>query len=214
MANKEMALMAHLMRRAGFGATRDELEERVAKGYEATVEELVDPETSGIPAVDRDMMVRYFPAIEIPSSPGNGKSSVVYHMLITKRPLEEKMAFFWHNVFATGNSKVDNPTELVRQIDMFRERGLGNYHNLLVQLAKNPAMLYWLDNNESHKDAPNENWGRELLELFFHGGGQLLREGRFRVFPGLHRLDRLSEDPTPAVWAVLLELRVQSRGPR
>ena len=187
MADKEMALMAHLMRRAGFGATRDELEERVAKGYEATMEELVDPETSGIPAVDRDMMVRYFPAIEIPSSPGNGKSSVVYHMLITKRPLEEKMAFFWHNVFATGNSKVDNPTELVRQIDMFREHGLGNYHNLLVQLAKNPAMLYWLDNNESHKDAPNENWGRELLELFSMGVGNYSEKDVFecsRAFTG------------------------------
>ena len=187
MADKDIALMAHLMRRAGFGATRDELDQRVAKGYEATVEKLVDPEGSGIPAVDRDLMVRYFPAIEIPSSPGNGKSTVAYHMLTTKRPLEEKMAFFWHNVFATGNSKVDNPTELVRQIDMFREHGLGSYHNLLVELAKNPAMLFWLDNNESHKDAPNENWGRELLELFPMGVGNYSEKDVFecsRAFTG------------------------------
>ena len=187
MADKETALMAHLMRRAGFGATRDELEKRVAQGYEATVEELVDPESAGIPAVDRDLMVRYFPAIEIPSSPGNGKSAVAYYMLTTKRPLEEKMAFFWHNVFATGNSKVDNPTELVRQIDMFREHGLGNYHNLLVELARNPAMLYWLDNNESHKDAPNENWGRELLELFSMGVGNYSEQDVYecsRAFTG------------------------------
>ena len=187
MADKELALMAHLMRRAGFGATRDELEERVAKGYEATVEELVDPETFGVPSVDRDLLFRYYPSIEIPSSPGNGKSNLAYYLVATKRPLEEKMAFFWHSVFATGNSKVDNPTELVRQIDMFRERGLGNYRTLLVELAKNPAMLFWLDNNESHKDAPNENWGRELLELFSMGVGNYSEQDVFecsRAFTG------------------------------
>ena len=187
MADKETALMAHLMRRAGFGANRDEIEDRVARGYEATVEELLQPDTFGIPSVDRDIMFRAFPGIEIPSSPGNGKSNVVYYMLTTKRPLEEKMAFFWHNVFATGNSKVDNPTELVRQIDMFREHGLGSYHSLLLELAKNPAMLYWLDNTENHKNAPNENWGRELLELFSMGVGNYSEQDVYecsRAFTG------------------------------
>ena len=187
MEDKKTALMAHLMRRAGFGAPRDELEERVAKGYEATVEELVHPDAFGIPSVDRDLLFRSYPGIEIPSSPGNGKSNVVYYMLTTKRPLEEKMAFFWHNVFATGNSKVDNPTELVAQVDMFREHGLGNYRDLLVELAKNPAMLYWLDNTENHKDAPNENWGRELLELFSMGVGNYSEQDVYecsRAFTG------------------------------
>ena len=66
MADRDVALMAHLMRRAGFGAGRDELEERAARGYEATVEELVDPEGHGIPRVDTDVLLRYYPSLEIP----------------------------------------------------------------------------------------------------------------------------------------------------
>ncbi|MCE2463868.1 MAG: DUF1800 domain-containing protein, partial [Dehalococcoidia bacterium] len=95
----------------------------------------------------------------------------VYRMINTKRPLEEKVALFWHQLFATGNSKVDNPPELLQQIAMFRRHGLGSFPNLLVELAKNPAMIYWLDNNGNHKGAINENWGRELLELFSMGVG-------------------------------------------
>ena len=60
---------------------------------------------------------------------------------------------------------------MVNQIDMFRRNGLGNFKTLLVELSKDPAMLYWLDNKDSHKDAPNENYGRELLELFSMGVG-------------------------------------------
>ena len=97
------------------------------------------------------------------------------------------MALFWHHVFATGNSKIDNPTEIVRQIEMFRRRGMGNYRDLLVELAKDPAMIYWLDNIENHKDAPNENWGRELLELFSMGQGNYTEQDVFecsRAFTG------------------------------
>ncbi len=169
MADKEIALMAHLMRRAGFGATRDELEERMAKGYEATVEELVDPDKFSIPEVDTDIFFRHYPSVEISGHPLLGRCNVIYHMIKSKRPLEEKMTLFWHQLFATGNSKIDNASEIVRQIDMFRRCGLGNYRDLLVDLAKDPAMVYWLDNMENHKDAPNENWGRELLELFSMG---------------------------------------------
>jgi uncharacterized protein (DUF1800 family) len=89
----------------------------------------------------------------------------------TKRPLEEKMALFWHHVFATGNSKVDNYDQLLEQIDLFRKNGMGNYRELLLKIAKNPTMLFWLDNNQNHGTAVNENWGRELLELFSLGAG-------------------------------------------
>jgi uncharacterized protein (DUF1800 family) len=95
----------------------------------------------------------------------------MFHLVNTERPLEEKMALFWHHIFATGNSKVDNYDQLLVQIALFREKGMGNYRDLLVELAKNPAMIYWLDNNENHKIAVNENWGRELLELFSMGVG-------------------------------------------
>ena len=66
---------------------------------------------------------------------------------------------------------MDNCDQLLAQIDMFRKNGMGNYRDLLVLLAKDPAMIFWLDNNENHKEAPNENWGRELLELFSMGQG-------------------------------------------
>ena len=166
---EQLALMAHLMRRAGFGASRDELEARVAVGYEATVEDLIHPENH--PAIDEDVLYRYFPGYEGALAPPINQANWIYRMINTERPLEEKMALFWHQLFATGNSKVDNPPELTEQIAMFRKEGLGSFRNLLVELAKNPAMIYWLDNNGNHMDSINENWGRELLELFSMGVG-------------------------------------------
>jgi len=166
----DIALMAHLMRRAGFGAGRDELEARVAKGYEATVEELLHPETQ--PAVDVYTLLRYQPASLLPGGqPPMGNVNFMYHLVNTKRPLEEKMALFWHHVFATGNSKVDNYDQLLEQIGLFRQGGMGNYRDLLVTIARNPTMIFWLDNNQNHGTAVNENWGRELLELFSMGVG-------------------------------------------
>ena len=165
----QLALMAHLMRRAGFGAPREELESRVAAGYEATVEELINPE--GQPPIDEDIMYRYMPGYEGALAPVLNQADWVYRLVNTRRPLEEKMALFWHQLFATGNSKIDNPPELTSQIAMFRQHGLGSFRDLLVELAKNPAMIYWLDNNGNHMGAINENWGRELLELFSMGVG-------------------------------------------
>ena len=197
MSDPDIALMAHLMRRAGWGVGRDELEERVARGYEATVEELIDPDRLNIPKIDPEILWRYHPELEIPGPPPIGRSTVIYYMITSKRPLEEKMALFWHQIFATGNSKVDSPPEIVRQIDMFRRCGLGNYRDLLVELAKDPAMIYWLDNHENHKDQPNENWGRELLELFTMGVGNYTEQDVYecsRAFTGwtvTHKLPRL-----------------------
>jgi hypothetical protein len=162
--------MAHLMRRAGFGASRDELEARVAKGYEATVEELLHPETQE--PVDTYSLLRYQPAALLPGGqPPMGNVNWMFYLVNTKRPLEEKIALFWHHVFATGNSKVDNYDQLLEQIKLFRDMGMGNYRELMVELAKNPTMIFWLDNNENHGNAVNENWGRELLELFSMGVG-------------------------------------------
>jgi len=166
----DIALMAHLMRRAGFGAGRDELEARAARGYEATVEELLHPETQ--PAVDMYTLLRYQPASLLPGGqPPMGNVNFMYHLVNTKRPLEEKMALFWHHVFATGNSKVDNYDQLLEQIGLFRQHGMGNYRDLLLTIARNPTMIFWLDNNQNHGTAVNENWGRELLELFSMGVG-------------------------------------------
>ncbi len=188
MINKEdIALMAHLVRRAGFGANRDYLERLVEQGYETTVEQLVDPPEDLLRA-DEYVLYRYIPTVETGGpSPAPGAANWLYHMLNTQRPLEEKMALFWHHVFATGNSKVDNDNHLTMQVQMFRDHGMGNYRDLLLRVAKNPAMIFWLDNNENHKRAPNENWGRELLELFSLGVGNYTEKDVFecsRAFTG------------------------------
>ena len=170
MADSDIVLMAHLMRRAGFGATRQELEERVAAGYEATVEELLSPEDQE--PVDIYEFWRYFNYQWKPGTLGGiGQSGWVWRMINTKAPLQEKMTIFWHQIFATGVSKVDHYDEIIDMVDLFREKGLGQYRELLVDVAKNPAMIFWLDNNQNHGAAVNENWGRELLELFTMGVG-------------------------------------------
>ena len=183
--NKDIALMAHLMRRAGFGATRDELERRVEQGYEATVEELVNPERQ--PEVDEYMLYRYLPMTEIAFSHVQGVTHWLYYLIHTRRPLQEKMALFYHQVFATGDAKVNAANHMVEQIRMFRHHGMGSYKELLLRLAKDPAMIFWLDNNLNHKNAPNENWGRELLELFSMGVGNYTEKDVFecsRAFTG------------------------------
>src|SRR6476659_6953656 len=145
MASKDdIGLMAHLMRRAGFGAGREELEARAAKGYDATVEELINPETQ--PAVDPYVLLRHQPAALLPGGqPPMGNVNYMYYLVNTKRPLQEKMALFWHHGFATGNSKVDNYDQLLEQIELFRNYGTGNYRDLLVKIARNPTMIFWLD---------------------------------------------------------------------
>jgi len=169
MVAKEIALMAHLMRRAGFGATFEELEARAAKGYEATVDELLDPE--GQPELERDLMMRYQPQWVSQAGLEGQQEEWTYRMINTKRPLEEKIALFWHQIFVTGHAKCEYPKQQQIEFDMFRRDGLGKFDNLLQGLAKDPAMVFYLDNCMSHKDAINENWGRELLELFSMGVG-------------------------------------------
>ena len=169
MADKEIALMAHLMRRAGFGATFEELEARAAKGYEATVDELLDP--AGQPELEKDLMMRYQPQWVSQAGLEGQQEEWTYRMINTKRPLEEKIALFWHQIFVTGHAKCEYPKQQTIEFDMFRRDGLGKFDNLLQGLAKDPAMMFYLDNCMSHKDAINENWGRELLELFSMGVG-------------------------------------------
>ena len=186
MASGHLSLMAHLMRRAGFGATRDELERRAAAGYEATVEDLLHPETHE--PIDYYDFLRYLPLQWKPDTLGGiGQSGWVWRMINTKSPLQEKMCLFWHQIFATGVSKVDHYDEVVDMIDIFRDRGLGKYRDLLLEVSRNPAMLYWLDNHENHATAVNENWGRELLELFTMGVGNYTEEDVYecsRAFTG------------------------------
>jgi uncharacterized protein (DUF1800 family) len=170
MGNNDISMMAHLMRRTGFGATREELERRVAQGYEQTVNELLNPDDQE--PVDIYEFLRCFQLQWKPGTLGGiGQAGWVWRMINTKAPLQEKMCLFWHQIFATGVSKVDHYDEIIDMVDMFREKGLGKYRDILLEVARNPGMLYWLDNNENHANAVNENWGRELLELFTMGVG-------------------------------------------
>jgi uncharacterized protein (DUF1800 family) len=161
--------MAHLLRRAGFGATRDDLDAYAARGYESVVEELLHP---GDPqAMSEDLIRRYHvDQSELRQLDAAG-ATWLYRMITTKCPLEEKIALFWHSLFATGYAKLNQARALLNQIDMFRRYGLGRFDTLLVELSKDPAMLLWLDNNNNHRGAINENYGRELLELFSMGIG-------------------------------------------
>ncbi|HCG91620.1 MAG TPA: hypothetical protein DEZ08_07265 [Dehalococcoidia bacterium] len=170
MANKDIELMAHLMRRAGFGATRSELETRVQKGYDATVEELLDPESQ--PPVDRWEIMRYQPyAFRSGTIQNFGSSEWLQAMISSQRPLQEKLALFWYMLMPTGVAKTDHYQNENRRIHEFKEIGMGSFYDILMATAKTPGMLFYLDNIENNAKAVNENWGRELLELFSMGVG-------------------------------------------
>ena len=169
MVNQEFALMAHLMRRAGFGAPFEELEARTAKGYEATVEELLQPDKQ--PDMERDLMMRYKTEWVSQAGLEGQQEEWTYQMINSKRPLQEKIALFWHGILCTGHAKCEYPRQQQLELNMFRTVGMGSFRELLQALSKDPAMVFYLDNCMSHKDAINENWGRELLELFSLGVG-------------------------------------------
>ena len=169
MANNEIQLMAHLMRRAGFGAPFEELEARVAKGYEATVEELLRAEEK--PDWEEDVARRHMIGGHLGNAMPEIQGFWMQRMIATTRPLQEKMTLFWHTILCSGDSKLDHPETMDTHIDMVREKALGRYPDLLVALSRDPAMIIYLDNRYSHKDSINENYGRELLELFSMGVG-------------------------------------------
>jgi len=174
MDSHDIALMAHLLRRAGFGASREELEDYAARGYDLVVEDLLDP--GRFPDIEEDLLQRYFmPALYL-EPPNELAAQWIYRMINTRRPLEEKMALFWHGVFATGWDKGSHSPSSVTQIETFRRNGLSDLRTILLDLSRDPAMLYWLDNHESHRDSPNENYGRELFELFSMGVGNYTEE--------------------------------------
>ena len=169
-AKTDTALIAHLFRRAGFGATVDELERRSAQPYEEIVEDLVNPER--FPEPDDELIRRFYPHLA-----GNKDNPAVwngrwfYRMINSQRPLEEKMTLFWHHVFATGWTKSEHTPTMVDHMEMLRRNGLAKFSTLLVELSRDPAMIYWLDNCENHGSSINENYGREILELFSMGIG-------------------------------------------
>jgi uncharacterized protein (DUF1800 family) len=115
-------------------------------------------------------------------------------MVHSERPLQEKMALFWHNHFATAYSKVagfagglQGTKMMVDQIELFRKDSLGSFRNLLIDVARDPAMLVWLDGRTNFRARPQENFGREIMELFTWGVGNYTEQDVYtaaRVFTG------------------------------
>lgn len=158
--------VAHLMRRAGFGATTAELDSLTSeKSYEEIVDDLINPER--FKPIDVSYIERYYGGESVAIHVGKW----IYRMANTNRPLEEKMSLFLHHIFPVAWGKSEHGPSLYSEIDMFRRTGLSTFRKILRELSRDPAMIFWLDNNENHKDEINENYGRELLELFSMGVG-------------------------------------------
>lgn len=208
---------AHLLERAGFGGTPDEIERLAALTPEAAVRQLVRYRTidnGHLPPFDHsgvhDSGLEPFPpsrpaATDQAKATGEGlgvrvkpdgnrrlqpvanrffywlrasrleTNRVAYwwatRMLTTNRPLEEKMALFWHGHFATSEDKVRDYRKMLRQLELFQTHATGSFRELLIGVAQDPAMLAFLDAGVNVKGAPNENFAREIMELFTMGVG-------------------------------------------
>lgn len=171
--DNDRSRVAHLLRRAGFGATPAELASYTALGYAGALDRLLN-----YSQVDNSALTAQIAPLQLDPSDPNARKQIepakylwLNRMLYTQRPLEEKMTLFWHNHFATANSKVANALLMQQQIQLFRDTAMGNFETLLQNVTRDPAMLIWLDNAQNRKNAPNENYAREVMELFTVGIG-------------------------------------------
>jgi uncharacterized protein (DUF1800 family) len=187
-------LIEHLLRRAAFGASQNEIDYYTDLGFRGTVNRLVnyeDVEDNVDDFIGRAGFVgvttrgQFSPNTVI----NDARQRWLFRMVHSQRPLQEKMTLFWHNHFATAYSKIagtlgaseatrymaakasEDPGRVNGQIEMLRANALGNFRNLLELIAKDVAMLYWLDGRSNVRTRPQENFGRELMELFSMGVG-------------------------------------------
>ncbi|MFN8524147.1 MAG: DUF1800 domain-containing protein [Chloroflexota bacterium] len=165
----ERSRVALLLRRAGFGSTPEELDRYAKQGLDATIDELLHPERAS-ESFDELLGTLNGHLLDLQFLE-DVQTWWLYRMVRTKRPLLEKLTLFWHGHFAVGNAKVQNPLFMHQHLDLLRTHGLGSYRDMLYAVSKDPAMLVWLDNATNRKVAPNENYGRELLELYTLGIG-------------------------------------------
>ena len=179
---------AHLYRRAGFGPTRDDLVEAERLGPEETLDLLL----RGRPGADQLVQTLTDVGRVAAARDGGGDQLCgwwLYAMLQGGHPLREKMTLFWHNHFATSLAKVRNPDLMFRQNVLLRAHALGRLGPMLHEVSRDGAMLVWLDSNSNVKGRPNENYARELMELFSLGVGHYtetdVREAA-RAFTGWH----------------------------
>ena len=160
---------AHLFRRAAFGATPDEVQEAVKAGPQAAIDRLLrgEPSAEARGKMLADTGLHFAKQGEIEQLRGWW----VYAMLNSGHPLREKLTLFWHNHFATSVAKVRRADLMFRQNELIRRHALGKFGPFLKEMGRDPAMLLWLDSNRNVKGAPNENYAREVMELFSLGVG-------------------------------------------
>ena len=179
--------LAHLYRRAGFGATPAELDAAVRAGYAVTVASLVTPATTS----DAGVRATPTPTFDVVERPGKNATTAqrkqvaatlrsdaselmlwwLDRMVMCTNPFPEKLTFFWHGHFATAIQKVRSAALMLRQNELFRSAGLGAFDALDLAVAKDPAMMLWLDTAQDVASHPNENFARENMELFTLGYG-------------------------------------------
>jgi len=158
---------AHLLRRGGFGGSEADVAHVASLGMAGAVDSLLHPTVPDADFPD-------YPDVALLYDRAKARSTTqlwwLDRMLRTNRPLVEKMTLFWHGHFATSVQKVQ-PPQMVGQINLFRQLGLVRFPTLLSAVTRDPAMLIWLDNRANAKAHPNENYAREVMELFALGLG-------------------------------------------
>jgi len=180
---------AHLLRRAGFGASPIEVDRALKDGLEATVERLFDEADDESKEFARTFESIAGTLVDF-SDIGELRGWWAYRMVKTRVPLREKLALMWHGHFATSVDKVENSELMHRQIETLRRLAWGNFRDLVRAIARDPAMIVYLDGESNTKAHPNENFGRELMELFTCGIGHYSEDdvkSAARAFTGWHR---------------------------
>lgn len=161
--------VAHLYRRAAGGATPSQ----ITSGVTVPPQELVRSQVVGGAGQDEfeAEVAKLREGVLTASDPQQLKGLWLYRLLHSPHPLKERMTLFWHNHFATSNAKVDNLGLMQRQNETLRRHALGHFDAMLQDLTRDPAMLIWLDSQSNKRGQPNENYARELFELFSLGVG-------------------------------------------
>lgn len=177
----------HLYRRAAFGASLAELRQAVKQGHTVTLARLLEGEPD---AEQRyKLLDRIGEGLGQSNEPFKLRNWWLYLMLNSPHPLREKMTLFWHNHFATSINKVGRTVMMFNQNRLLRRHALGPFKPFLLDISRDVAMLVWLDSNSNIKGRPNENYAREVMELFSLGVGNYtetdIREAA-RAFTGWH----------------------------
>ena len=178
-----------LLWRAGFGPRVGEAEELAALGLAGAVHKLTNPGAEHL--VGPEPRTEHGARLSPYDVWGQDHVWWLDRMVRTSRPLVERMALTWHDWFATSNEGVGSQRLMLNQNELFRSRGLGSFHDLLLAVTQDPAMLLWLNGAQNSKTAPNENYGREMMELFTLGAEPRLHRGRRP--PERPRADRVHE---------------------